>query len=355
MAKGVEDTAFYRWTHLVSLCEVGGDPARFGIDPDELHAWAAHTVATWPATMTAGTTHDTKRGEDVRARIDVLSELAPEWVSLVRTLREATAELRPTDLDGRTENLLWQTLAGTWTAAGPIPADRLQGYLLKAAREQKSWTTWTAPDTAREEAMLAYAAALLEHPDVVEALHGVGGAHGGGGARRGAEHQAAPAHRARRRGRLPGQRGHPDLPRRPGQPPPGRPRRPRRAAWARWTPAPGPAGWTTRSSSSPPPCCGCAGATRRPSSAPTPGTSRCRPPPATPSRWPAPRPRARASSRWPPGWRAARPPPAACRTPPSSCPRAPGATSSTTPPCPAGPSRLGDLLAARPVALLERI
>ncbi|GAA1630810.1 malto-oligosyltrehalose synthase [Georgenia ruanii] len=170
MAKGVEDTAFYRWTHLVSLCEVGGDPARFGIDPDELHAWAGHVVATWPATMTAGTTHDTKRGEDVRARINVLSELAPEWVSLVHTLREATAELRPGDLDGRTENLLWQTLAGTWTAAGPIAADRLQGYLLKAAREQKSWTTWTAPDTSREEAMLAYAAALLEHPAVVEAF-----------------------------------------------------------------------------------------------------------------------------------------------------------------------------------------
>ncbi|MFD1507747.1 malto-oligosyltrehalose synthase [Georgenia yuyongxinii] len=170
MAKGVEDTAFYRWTHLVSLCEVGGAPARFGIDPDELHAWAAGTGAAWPATMTAGSTHDTKRGEDVRSRIGVLAEVATDWVAMVRSLREATAELRPADIDGRTENLLWQVLAGTWTEAGPIEADRLTGYLLKAAREQKAWTTWTAPDTAREEATLGYAVALLEHPAVVEAF-----------------------------------------------------------------------------------------------------------------------------------------------------------------------------------------
>lgn len=167
MAKGVEDTAFYRWTHLVSLCEVGGAPERFGIDPDELHDWAARTQTTWPATMTAGSTHDTKRGEDVRARIGVLAGRAEMWAELVRSLRAATAELRPADLDGRTENLLWQTLAGTWTDAGPVPAGRLQAYLVKAAREQKSWTTWTAPDEAREEAMSRFAAGLLEHPDVV--------------------------------------------------------------------------------------------------------------------------------------------------------------------------------------------
>ncbi|WP_159794240.1 malto-oligosyltrehalose synthase [Puerhibacterium puerhi] len=170
MAKGVEDTAFYRWTQLTSLTEVGGDPARVGIDPDELHAFARRTQAVWPATMTAGTTHDTKRSEDVRARIGVLSTVAQDWEALVHALREATADLRPADLDGAAENRLWQTLAGTWTAAGPIEADRLTAYLLKAAREQKSWTTWTAPDTAREEAMTAYATALLEHPAVVEAF-----------------------------------------------------------------------------------------------------------------------------------------------------------------------------------------
>ncbi|WP_043499698.1 malto-oligosyltrehalose synthase [Georgenia sp. SUBG003] len=170
MAKGVEDTAYYRWTHLVSLCEVGGAPDRFGVDPDELHGWAARTLTAWPATMTAGSTHDTKRGEDVRSRIGVLGGHAETWTELVRSLRAATAELRPADLDGRTENLLWQTLAGTWTDTGPIPAERLQAYLVKASREQKSWTTWTAPDEAREEAMNRYAAALLEHPDVVAAF-----------------------------------------------------------------------------------------------------------------------------------------------------------------------------------------
>ncbi|QDB79411.1 malto-oligosyltrehalose synthase [Georgenia sp. 311] len=170
MAKGVEDTAYYRWTHLVSLCEVGGSPRRFGISVDELHAWATQALYTHPATMTAGSTHDTKRGEDVRARIGVLSEYADEWLELVRGLRVATADLRPTDLDGRAENLLWQTVAGTWTEDGPISAQRLRDYLTKAVREQKSWTTWTDPDAEREESLLAYASAILEHPEVHAAL-----------------------------------------------------------------------------------------------------------------------------------------------------------------------------------------
>lgn len=170
MAKGVEDTAYYRWTHLVSLCEVGGSPRRFGISVDELHAWVGQTIMAHPATMTAGSTHDTKRGEDVRARIGVLSEYAEEWLALVRRLREATADIRPADLDGRAENLLWQVLVGTWTDSDPMTAERLRGYLTKAVREQKSWTTWTDPDTAREDALLDYATALLEHPAVVEAF-----------------------------------------------------------------------------------------------------------------------------------------------------------------------------------------
>ncbi len=170
MAKGVEDTAFYRWTHLVSLCEVGGAPHLFGIGPDEMHAWALHAQGAIPATMTAGSTHDTKRGEDVRARIGVLSQYAAEWTTLVDGLRDTTSAARPAGLDGRTENLLWQTLAGTWTEAGPIEADRLVAYLLKAAREAKSWTSWTAPDEAAEEAMAVYASHLLTDPAVVTAF-----------------------------------------------------------------------------------------------------------------------------------------------------------------------------------------
>lgn len=168
MAKGVEDTAYYRWTHLVSLCEVGSDAHRFGIAPDDLHAWAGEMQQGWPATMTLGSSHDTKRGEDVRARINVLSQHADAWAELVERLREATERLRPADLDGRTENLLWQTLAGTWTQRGAIAVERFQGYLTKAAREQKSWTSWTAPEERREAELLRYAAGLLTEPAVVE-------------------------------------------------------------------------------------------------------------------------------------------------------------------------------------------
>ncbi|MFD7308588.1 malto-oligosyltrehalose synthase [Promicromonospora sp. NPDC059942] len=172
MAKGVEDTAYYRWTHLVSLCEVGGAPSRFGVGPDELHEHARHLAESWPATMTAGSTHDSKRGEDVRSRIGAVSSHADAWAGLVRRLREATADARPVDLDGRTENLLWQTLAGTWTPDGPIEAERLGAYLVKASREQKAWTTWTAPDQAREAGLVEYATALLTHPEVVAGFAG---------------------------------------------------------------------------------------------------------------------------------------------------------------------------------------
>lgn len=170
MAKGVEDTTFYRWTHLVSLAEVGGSPGTFTIGPDELHGWASAIQTARPASMTAGSTHDNKRGEDVRARIGVLSELGPAWVDQVAALRAATARVRPVGLDGRTENLLWQTLAGTWTEDGPISAERLGDYLIKAAREAKTWTTWTAQDTAGEQALTTFVDHLLTNPDVAELM-----------------------------------------------------------------------------------------------------------------------------------------------------------------------------------------
>ncbi|UFU04782.1 malto-oligosyltrehalose synthase [Ruania halotolerans] len=170
MAKGVEDTAFYRWTHLTSLCEVGGNPHRFAVGPDALHAWASRTQLHHPLTMTAASTHDAKRGEDVRARIGVLSEFGETWVDHVHALREATERSRPGDLDGRTENLLWQTLAGTWTETGPISAERLTGYLVKAAREAKQWTTWTGPDDARESALGDFVTDLLSSDSVHELM-----------------------------------------------------------------------------------------------------------------------------------------------------------------------------------------
>ncbi len=169
-AKGVEDTAFYRWTHLISLCEVGGAPEAFALSPSGLHAWAARAQQHAPVAMTGLSTHDTKRSGDVRARLGVLSEVATEWSELVETLRAATAEVRPSLLEGRTENLWWQTLAGTWTEDGPIGVDRLRGYLTKAMREAKSITTWTAVDEPYEQAVQDFATATLEEPRVADAV-----------------------------------------------------------------------------------------------------------------------------------------------------------------------------------------
>ena len=171
-AKGVEDTAFYRWTHLTSLTEVGGNPAGFALSADEAHAWADRLQNTWPDTMITSTTHDTKRGEDVRARLDVLASYADEWSDLVHRLRAMTAQARPLDLDGRSENLLWQTLWGTWAPDGddPMTPERLGAYLVKASREQKIWTTWTAPDLDREQALTDYATHLLTNEEVAHEL-----------------------------------------------------------------------------------------------------------------------------------------------------------------------------------------
>lgn len=172
MAKGVEDTAFYRWTHLLSLAEVGGAPERFAISPEELHAFALRAQQHAPVAMTGLSTHDTKRSEDVRARLAVLSELPVEWSELVDGLRAATADLRPSILDGRTENILWQTLAGTWDEDGPLDADRLTEYLTKAVREAKSHTTWTSPDDAYEQAVLDHARQVRDLPAVRELFAG---------------------------------------------------------------------------------------------------------------------------------------------------------------------------------------
>jgi len=153
MAKAVEDTTFYRWTQLTGLNEVGGAPGRFAIGVDELHAWAGETVRRMPNTMTTLSTHDTKRSEDVRARLAVLSELPDEWSTLVHTVRMLSEEFRSALVDGRTENLLWQTLAGTWSERGPIAFERLDPYLLKAVREAKLHTSWLSPNEEYEEAI----------------------------------------------------------------------------------------------------------------------------------------------------------------------------------------------------------
>ena len=170
MAKGVEDTAYYRWTHLLSLTEVGGDPESFGISPDAFHAFELQMQSTWPATMTAGTTHDSKRGEDVRARLAALTAHPQEWVTAVQQLRFVTRPHRPATMDGRSENLLWQTLAATWGDHDAMTVPRLRTYLVKAVREQKSWTSWTAPDTQREDEFLTFATLCLADPEATAVL-----------------------------------------------------------------------------------------------------------------------------------------------------------------------------------------
>lgn len=167
MAKGVEDTAFYRWTPLLTTCDVGGDPGRIGLAPDDLHAWITSVNATWPAMMTLGSTHDSKRSEDVRARIGVISEYPREWRSLVTHLAPTVAHL-----PGPIRTTVWQTLAGTWTTAGPLSADRLAGYLTKAGREQKLWTSWQQPDEAAEAAVAATVTELVLNPAVQSAFDG---------------------------------------------------------------------------------------------------------------------------------------------------------------------------------------
>lgn len=164
MAKGVEDTAFYRWTPLVSLTEVGGSPGTFGTTPDDLHAWCSTMTQNWPGTMTLLSSHDTKRSEDVRARINVLSEYPEEWAKLISQFGARVAHL-----EGHTRNLLWQTLWGTWDGDF-IDSERLSNYLVKAAREQKIWTTWTAPDLEGEEALVALCEELVSDAAVQSAF-----------------------------------------------------------------------------------------------------------------------------------------------------------------------------------------
>ncbi|MGD9998724.1 MAG: malto-oligosyltrehalose synthase [Ilumatobacteraceae bacterium] len=157
MAKGVEDSAFYRWTRLGSLTEVGGDPGELSIDVAELHRRQQVRQAAVPATLTALTTHDTKRSEDVRARLHVLAEVPAEWRSTLLALRRA-APIK----DGSYEELLWQAVVGAW----PITRDRLQAYAEKAAREAGRCTTWTEPSDAFEESIRRAVDAVFDDPDV---------------------------------------------------------------------------------------------------------------------------------------------------------------------------------------------
>jgi len=176
LAKGVEDTAFYRWSRLAALNEVGGDPDLFGVSPAEFHAAAGRLARRWPGTMTTLSTHDTKRQEDVRARLAVLAEWpqdwghhAAEWHGLTRWLADgAVAEVTERAPEPDLEYLMWQTLVGAWL----IGPERLDEYLGKAMHEAKTRTSWTMRRLGYESAVLGLAGAVLGDPELTAAIAG---------------------------------------------------------------------------------------------------------------------------------------------------------------------------------------
>ena len=161
MAKGVEDCAFYRYSRLTSLNEVGGDPSVFSTTPAQFHGYAARRQHEWPDAMNALTTHDTKRSEDVRARITVLSEIPQEWEATLTELQR----LAPMP-DPGLANLLWQAAVGAW----PIERERLHAYAEKAMRESGEHTVWTDVDEAFEGAVHHAVDAAYDDPSVAEVI-----------------------------------------------------------------------------------------------------------------------------------------------------------------------------------------
>jgi (1->4)-alpha-D-glucan 1-alpha-D-glucosylmutase len=162
-AKGGEDTALYRYPRLASLNEVGSDPSRFGMAVPQFHALNVARRQQWPWALSATSTHDSKWSEDVRARIDVLSEMPLEWRERVTRWRRlnrrhrAIIDARPVP-DPSEEYLLYQALVGAW----PIEVGRVRDYFMKAMREAKVFTSWVNPDSERDAAALAFAGAILD-------------------------------------------------------------------------------------------------------------------------------------------------------------------------------------------------
>lgn len=155
MAKGVEDTAFYRYGRLGSLTEVGGDPSVFALSVDGFHRAQQLRQASWPLAMTTLSTHDTKRGEDVRARLDVLAEMPDRWADVLGAFRT-----RASTGHGPFDNLLFQAVVGSW----PVSRERLHAYAEKAAREAAEATGWWDPEPAFEERMHATVDAVFDDP-----------------------------------------------------------------------------------------------------------------------------------------------------------------------------------------------
>ncbi len=174
MAKGLEDTVFYVYHRLVSLNEVGGEPEHFGTTADVFHARNQERAEHWPASMLTTSTHDTKRSEDVRARLNVLSELPEEWRHRVERWSTLTRAWRTELPDGpapslNDEYLFYQTVVGAWPMGASISSEvlqelrgRIRDYMLKAIKEAKVRTSWTNPDPAYEEGVSRFVEACLD-------------------------------------------------------------------------------------------------------------------------------------------------------------------------------------------------
>jgi (1->4)-alpha-D-glucan 1-alpha-D-glucosylmutase len=169
MAKSLEDTAFYRYHRLLALNEVGGDPAAKGLSVDAFHAMMQTRAKAWPHGMTATATHDTKRGEDARARLAALTEIAGEWTSTAAKWKVLNAPHLVTDDNIRApsvtaEYMLYQTLLGVWPVEGHDEtfAERIKAYALKAAREGKEETSWLNPSEAYEAGLSTFIDRVLD-------------------------------------------------------------------------------------------------------------------------------------------------------------------------------------------------
>ncbi|WP_017720821.1 malto-oligosyltrehalose synthase [Kamptonema formosum] len=173
MAKGIEDTLFYVYNRLISLNEVGGNPGKFGITAEEFHSFNQQQMAHWPHKMNATATHDTKRGEDARARLNVLSEIPEEWEKQVKRWSEINRSHK-IEVGGRAvpaandEYFFYQTLVGAFPGYESERAEfvgRVKDYMLKSVREAKLHTAWLRPDTEYEEGFLAFVGKVLDPSD----------------------------------------------------------------------------------------------------------------------------------------------------------------------------------------------
>ena len=167
MAKGVEDTAFYCYNRMIGLNEVGGAPATEGMTVEQFHDYCARMQATHPLSMTTLTTHDTKRCDDVRARLAALTEIPARWKSALQRWARINAKFKTSGMpDRNTEYFLYQTMIGAWS----ISEERLQDYMLKAVREAKEHTSWTQQNKEFEDALQAFISHLYQSGEFIADL-----------------------------------------------------------------------------------------------------------------------------------------------------------------------------------------